>query len=219
MAIKYMITGLSNAGKTTLLKDLKDVFVVSVDGKKYPFEQPHTNIDNFDHIGELIQIVSEKINIYEEKFSKLPDIVAIDTASRILTMITDACNKKYTGFNVWTEANKQIQEFVRFVDSLVDADISVVIINHAVYDQDVKKYCEVCQGNFAKIGGFLSTMNFSSFIETKGNKRIIHHRNPNMMSRTLLEDVPDSQPIEEYDIQEYIDKIKQQSSKAYKWEL
>jgi hypothetical protein len=134
-------------------------------------------------------------------------------------MITDACNKKYTGFNVWTEANKQIQEFVRFVDSLVDADISVVIINHAIYDQDVRKYIEVCQGSFAKIGGFLSTMDFSSFLETKGNKRIVHHRNPNMMSRTLLDDVPDSQPVEEYNIQEYIDKIKQQSNKAYKWEL
>lgn len=219
MAIKYMITGLSNAGKTTLLKDLKDVFVVSVDGKKYPFEQPHTNIDEFDTIGAFIQLVSEKINLYEEKFSKLPDIVAIDTVSRILTTITDNCNKKFTGFNVWTESNKQIHEFVKFIDTLVEADMSVVMVSHAIYDQDVKKYIEVAQGNFSKIGGFLSTVDYCSFIETKANKRIIHHRNPNMMSRTLLEDVPDSQPVEEYNIQEYIGKIKKQSTKADKWEL
>lgn len=36
MAIKLLISGESNSGKTSLTKDLKDTLVVSYDGKKYP---------------------------------------------------------------------------------------------------------------------------------------------------------------------------------------
>ena len=35
---KLLITGLSNSGKTTLLKTLKDVLVVSRDGKPFSLE-------------------------------------------------------------------------------------------------------------------------------------------------------------------------------------
>ena len=62
-------------------------------------------------------------------------------------------------------------------------------------------------------------MDYGSFLEVKANKRIIHHRNPSMMSRTLLEDVPDSEPVESYNIQTYMDKIREKTVVATKWEL
>lgn len=219
MSVKYLISGLPNSGKTTLLKDLKNAYVVAVDGKKYPFEQPHTNIDEFENIEELIDLVSEKIDSYEEKFKQLPDTVVFDSVSRIFMLIIDNCNNKYQGFTVWSEANKQIHKFVNFVTEISNANMNIVLVSHAIYDENTGKYSEVSQGNFGKTGGFLSTVDYASFIEIKSNKRLMHHRNPKFMARTLLEDMPDQQPVSEYNIQEYLDKIKAISSKAEKWVL
>lgn len=219
MSVKYLVSGLPNSGKTTLLKDLKNTYVVAVDGKKYPFEQPHTNIEEFEGIDSLINLVTEKIETYKEKFSEYPETVVFDSVSRIFMLIIDVCNNKYQGFAVWSEANKQIHKFVDFVNEIANADINIVLVSHAIYDENTGKYSEVSQGNFGKTGGFLSTVDYASFIEIKSNKRIIHHRNPKYMARTLLDDVPDSESVQEYNIQEYLNAIKKSSHKAEKWVL
>lgn len=220
MSFKYLISGMSNTGKTTTLQNLEDVFVVAIDGKKYPFEQPHTNIEEFESVDNLIGIIEGKIEAYEEKFGKLPDVVAIDSVSRVLNMIVDICSTKFSGFTIWSEVNKEIHKFVDFTNSIVDAGMGIVYVAHALYDENTKKFIEVANGQFAKIGGFLSTTDYASFIQIdkKGN-RTIHHKNPLTMSRSLIADMPDSEPMEEYNIQEYINKIKKQSSKATKFEL
>lgn len=211
MSFKYLLSGLPNSGKTTLLKDLRNVFVVAVDGKKYPFEQPHTNIFEFETVEELTDIITEKINVYEDRFGELPEYVAIDSVSRILTMITNNSERKYTGFSVWTEANKEIVSFVDYINTIVDSDMGVILVAHALYDSDSKRYVEVAQGNFGKIGGFLSTVDYASFIEVTKTKREIHHRNPVKMSRTLLDDVADSELVSKFNLQDYVDKIVKKS--------
>jgi len=219
MSTKILISGLPAAGKTTLLKSLEDVYIVAVDGKNYPFEQPHTNIESFENIDELLDLINEKVEVYKERFDKLPSTIVFDSASRILMLIVAACEKKFQGFNVWTEANKQIHKFVSFVNDIVNSDINVVLVSHAIWDQDTGRYAEVAQGNFGKVGGFLSTVDFASFIEIKGNKRIIHHRNPKLMARTLLDEVPDSQEIDKFNLNDYINLINEKNVKIETWSI
>lgn len=219
MATKVLVLGLPASGKTTLLKTLKDAYVVAVDGKEYPFEQPHTNIESFENVSELLDVINEKVLIYEQKFGKQPNTIVFDSVSRILTYITDACNAKFNGFTVWSEANKQISVFVNFINDIVASGINVVLVSHVIWNEEISRFTEVAQGNFGKIGGFASVVDFSVSLEVKSNKRIAHHRNPKFLARTLVESVPDSQPVEEFDLQNYLNLINQQKTKAKAWSI
>ena len=87
MAVKLLIAGLSNSGKTTLLKSLKKAYVLSHDGKKFPFPIPHTNVPTFDGVSQLTGLMTTKIQAYQDSFGDLPDTVVIDTASKIFDTI------------------------------------------------------------------------------------------------------------------------------------
>jgi GTPase SAR1 family protein len=97
MAIKLLIAGESNSGKTTLTKNLSDTLVVSHDGKSYPFAVPHVMVPSFDSMDTLIATVNEKIVTYKEKFDTYPKTIVIDSVSKIFDTVLDYCNTKHTG--------------------------------------------------------------------------------------------------------------------------
>ena len=220
MSAKILISALSNSGKTTLLKDLKNVLVIAVDGKKYPFPQPHVNISGFDSVAELLDIISDKVEAYLAKYNVLPSIVAIDSVSRIFEIIANNCNKKHTGFTVYTELNKEIALFTNYIENtLIGNNISTVIISHAIWDADTARYVLVAQGSFQKAGGFLSVVDNAVFLEVKNGKRIVHHRTPKFAARTVLPDIPDSQPIEDYNLQEHINALLKTKDEVAEWSI
>lgn len=67
--------------------------------------------------------------------------------------------------------------------------------------------------------GFLAEVDFSSFLELKNNKRYIHHRSTKFPARTLLEDAPDSQLVDEFNLQDYINQIANINSEVETFEL
>ena len=67
--------------------------------------------------------------------------------------------------------------------------------------------------------GFLSEVDNSVFLEVKSNKRIVHHKSPKFAARSTLPDIPDSQPAEEYNLQEHINKLAEVKNTAAKFEL
>jgi len=220
MAVKLLISSLANCGKTTLLKSLEDVYVVAHDGKQYPFAQPHTNIDSFQSVSALIATVNTKLGIYKEKFNKLPAIIAFDSVSKIFESIADNCNRIHKGFEVWKNVNSEVAEFNRYIEgTLIPNGINVVIVSHAVWNPDVAIYELVAQGSFAKKGGWLSETDNSIFIEIKNGKRIVHHRSPKFAARTTLEDLPDNQSVEEYNLQAHINKLTAAKNTAEQYTL
>ena len=82
--------------------------------------------------------------------------------------------------------------------------MNVIIISHAIWDQDTAKYNLVGKGDFGKRGSFLSEVDEAIFIETKNGKRIIHFKATKFPARTLTEGVPDSMPVEEFNLQDYM---------------
>ena len=147
MAIKLLISGQSNAGKTTLTEPLKDTLVMSHDGKNYPFPIPHTNIATFDSIDELIKLTNSKIEAYRSKFDAYPATIVWDSVSKIFDTILDNCNQKHTGFKVYSELDREINEFTAYVqNTLIGSDINVILISHAIWDPDTAMYNLVGKG-------------------------------------------------------------------------
>lgn len=218
-AAKVLITGLPNTGKTTLLKPLKNALVVSRDGKPFSLEMPHFNMDDYDNINTLIDTLVAKLEVYEKKMGKSPDTIVFDSVSRIFTDIETYCAKRFHGFDVWSNLNKDINVFLGSISGLQEAGYNVVLIAHAVWDETAKKYIETCKGSFAKTGGFLSTVDYAMNIDIVGNKRIITHRGSSL-SRTLLADIPEKEDANNFNLQDYLDKIKKQSEVvSEKWSI
>ena len=217
--IARCMSPLKNTGKTTLLKTLENALVVSRDGKPFSLELPHFNVGEYTSIDELLDLLLEKLEAYKAKIGTYPDTVVFDSVSRIFTDIETNCSRKYNGYDVWSNVNKEINIFIEAVNDLQNQNYNVVLIAHAVWDETAKKYIETCKGSFAKTGGFLSTVDYAINIDVVGKKRILTHRGSSL-SRTLLTEVPEKESADEFSLQEYLNKIKTKSEIVQdKWSI
>lgn len=218
MPAKILITGLANTGKTSLLRTLKDVLVIARDGKPFSLPLPHVNIQEFSTMGDFLNTVSDKIEIYNKNTGDYPRTIAFDSVSRIFTDIEIECNRRFKGFDVWKNVNSEITMFTDAINDLQSQGFNIVLIAHSVWDSDAKKYIETCKGSFAKTGGFLSTVDYAINIDILGSKRIITHRGNNL-SRTLIQDMPDKEDASTFNLQDYIEKIEKQDSEVEEFSL
>lgn len=208
MSVKQLISAEANSGKTTLTKNLENSLVISHDGKRYPFPVPHVLIPTFENIQELINLTVEKIEAYKEKFGAYPDTIVFDSVSKVFDTIHANCNEKYKGFVIYSELDKEVVAFTSFIEnSLIASGMNVILISHALYDSDTAKYNLVGKGSFAKRGGFLAEVDEALFIEVKSNKRVIHFRSAKLPARSLQEDLPESISVEDFNLQEHINKL------------
>lgn len=210
MAVKLLISGVSNSGKTTLTQSLdpKQTLVISHDGKNYPYPLPHININTFDSAEELNQLITDKVQAFKEKIGHYPSTIVIDSVSKIFDTIMDSMNNKHTGFNVYSNLNKEINAFTSYIqNTLIASEINVVLLSHAIYDPDTTNYNLVGKGDFAKRGGFLAEVDNAVFLLSKGNKRTVYHKSTKYPARSILPDMPEHQPIEEYSLADHIEKL------------
>jgi len=217
--IKLLISGLPNIGKTTVLQSLEDVLVIARDGKKYPFPQPHVNVPDFESAEELIEIITDKINSYEEKFGKMPETIVIDSLSKILLDIEGNILAKVKSFP-YGVINTEIKLIVDFIErDLADA-FNIVLVSHAIYDEDTVGYKLVnAGGSWGKKGGILSEVDQACFIELKGKKRVLHYRNPKLAARTTIDSLPDSEDLSEFNLQKHINMLMETQESTAEWSL
>lgn len=220
MSAKILVSGQSNAGKTKLTETLENVLVISHDGKNYPFPKPHVNIPTFGSAQELINIITEKITAYKDKLGEYPKTIVVDSVSKVFDTLYAACSKKHTGFKVYSELNSEISEFTAYIQNvLIASDMNVVIISHAIWDPDTAQYTLVGKGDFQKRGGFLAEVDHSIFVETKANKRIVHHKSTKFPARSTLDDIPESMPMEDYSLQKHIEQLEKLKDEVKSFEL
>ena len=217
--VKLLVSSLPNIGKTTLLQSLTDVLVVARDGKRYPFAQPHVNVPDFTSADQLIDLIVEKVSAYEDKMGELPKTIAIDSISKILLDIEGYVLEQVKSFP-YGKVNTEIKKVVDFIERDMAPNFNVVLVSHALYNEDVSGYSLVnAGGSYGKKGGILSEVDEAIFLELKGKNRIVHFRNSKMVSRTTTASLPDSMPVEEFDLQKHIDLLTEKQSKAEKWSL
>jgi len=216
---KILISGLPNIGKTTILQTLTDVLVIARDGKKYPFPQPHVNIPDFDTAEELIDIITTKIEAYEDKMGVLPKTIVIDSLSKILLDIEGNVLARVKSYP-YGVVNTEIKLIVDFIERDLADVFNIVLVSHAIYDEDTVGYKLVnAGGSWGKKGGILSEVDQACFIELRGKKRILHYRNPKLAARTTIADLPDSIPLEEFNLQKHLDLLTNEQEQVEEWSL
>jgi hypothetical protein len=217
--IKLLVTALPNAGKTTTLQTLQEVLVIARDGKQYPFPQPHVNIPDFTDIDTFIETVVDKINSYEAKFGQLPKIVAFDSMSKILLDIEGYVLEQVKSFP-YGKVNTEIKKLVDFIERDLVANFDVIMVSHAIYDEDTTSYKLVnAGGSYGKKGGILSEVDEAVFLEVKGKKRYVHYRNPRMAARTTVKELPDQDDMETFNLQAHVEMLREKKTTAAKWSL
>lgn len=217
--VKLLVSSLPAIGKTTLLQSLTDVLVVARDGKQYPFPQAHVNVPDFDSIDQLIDLIVEKVEVYEDKIGQMPETIAIDSASKILLDIEGYVLEQVKSYP-YGKVNTEIKKFVDFIERDMVPNFNVVIVSHALYNEDVSGYSLVnAGGSFGKKGGILSEVDEAIFLELKGKKRNIHYRNSRMCARTTCAELPDFESADEFSLQEHIELLKSKHGEAKEWSL
>ena len=217
--VKLLVSGITNSGKTSLLKDLHNVLVIARDGKKYPFEQPHVNVPDFTSVDHLLDLIVEKVEAYENKFGEMPKTVVLDSISKILLDIEAYVLEQVKSFP-YGKVNTEIKKLVDFIEREMCPSFNVILVSHALYNEDTNGYNLVnAGGSYGKKGGMLSEVDEAIFLEVKGKNRKIHYRNSKMASRTTMSDLPDSVDLEEFSLQDHIALLETKQSKAAEWSL
>lgn len=217
--VKLLVSSLPAIGKTTLLQTLEDVLVVARDGKKYPFPQAHVNVPDFTSANQLIDLIVEKVDAYEAKVGKMPETIAIDSISKILLDIEGYVLEQVKAYP-YGKVNTEIKQVVDFIERDMCPNFNVVLVSHAIYNEDTVGYSLVnAGGSYGKKGGILSEVDEAIFLELKGKNRIIHFRNSKLAARTTVADLPDSEPLEDFNLQTHLEMLKEQQHEATKWSL
>jgi len=233
--IKLLCTGLSNSGKTNALKSLdpKTTFVVSIDGKTFPFGIPHSNFAGFPNIagflygyndeeGNHVDGIVDKMQKFKEATGEYPKNVVVDTVSRVFQIIADNCQRQFKGFEIHSNISKEIAEFNSFLENeLVASGINVISTTHVTINPDTGMYEDASSGAYKKSGGAISVHDNVVFFRIKNKKYEVVHRSPGLPCRTLLpEDVlPSTQPADEYSLADHIKLLESTNSEVEKFSL
>ena len=219
--VKILISGLPNTGKTTLLKTLnpETTLVISRDGKRFPFSIPKKTIDDFEDVSDLIAQISGAIAKFVEVYDRNPETIVIDSISKIFLDIEARVLARVKSFP-YGVINTEISKLVEFLEHTIATNCNLVMVSHAMLNVDTNSYDLVnAGGSWGKKGGMISEVDNAIFIEIKNKKRVIHHKSPTLAARSVLEEVPDSMPIEEYDLQKHIDVLSEQMVTSDNFEL
>jgi len=220
MSVKILVSGLAGSGKTSLLKDLKETLVVSCDGKQFPLEMAYIDVNNFRDASEMLSEVEVAVGKYQEAYGEFPKTVVFDSVSKIFEVMANSCGNKYTGFNIYSELNKEVSLFTNFLeDTLAANGVNIVLLSHSLYDKDTNKYSLIAQGNFAKKGGFYAEVDEAISIEVKSSKRVIHLRNDKMLGRTLVAEFEDNVKSEDFSLQRHLEVLLKYKTKNKTFKL
>ena len=245
MGAKILVNGKSGSGKTNLIKTLTDAFVVSRDGKDFPFSIPHMVVPTFYsmsvmiHGGDVevdgedvyVEGFFDKVEKYNEKMGSYPKTIVLDSVSKMMQDVIDYSNLNFTNFDIHSNINREIAVLTKFVqEDLVANGMNVVIINH-VMDNDKKGLIPIGQGKFKDKGGFYSEVDHAILVE---DMKVIH-RGVKSQARTTIASMPDKQHLENdvnptkskklaegeeyYDLQKHIDAILETQNNNSEWKF
>jgi len=221
MAIKILISGLPNTRKTSLIKDLDDVLVIANDNKKFPFNLPNKTVPEVPTADTFIDICENALDAYDTKFDKLPKYIVIDTISKVWLDIEAHYSKTKSGFDVWAGIGKDIPIIRKYIENTIirEYGISVIFISHLVEQDSGKQELVKCGGNALKDGGVISDVDYAITIERRGRKLNVRHSGSDLSRNLQYADLPETEPIDTFNLKQYLKNIEDSYVEADKWSL
>ena len=233
MAIKMLVTGMENSGKTTLISKITPpAFVLNADKKDFLFEIYHADMKKFTGLNPLKEAVISKLEAIKEKHGQYPNAFIVDTITKLYGMIEIYCSSKFTqnGYEKFTQKNQTTDLLDDFISETTSKfDIDLILVSHVQYDNNLKTYTIPASGAFGKAGGWLARVNEAIYIN-KAN-RTIFARSNEFPARTMLtnEELVEMGATnnrgevyfedENFDINKYIAKIKSRKSASDEFKI
>lgn len=207
-AIKLLVSAFEASGKSNITSQLEDVLVFNFDHKEYSFKVPHANLKSYDGMADLIQQMTTKIQAYHEKFGKYPKSIVFDTVTQMYSSMQKYNADKYKGFDIHSMNGKETLDFNEFIESsIIPSGINAIIVAHTLYDESTARHIIPATGAFAKAGSWLSVVNDAVFIEKKPNKLVVHTSGLKYPARSTLPDLETGIDIENYNLQDHLNKL------------
>lgn len=220
MAIKMLVSGFESSGKSTITSQLDNALVINFDHKEYGFKVPHVNIKDYEGMDQLLALITEKLQAYNEKFGEYPSTVVFDTVTQLYSSMQKYNGIRYKGFDEHKANNVDTLAFNTFIeDSLIPSDINVVIVAHTIWDEATSRHTIPASGAFAKAGSWLSVVNESIFVEKKSNKLVVHTSGLKYPARTTLKNLDTAVDSTTYSLQDHINKLSEQKLEAEEFQL
>lgn len=207
MAIKILISGYENTGKSTIAGNIKDALVINCDMKEYTFKVPHCNIDKWTSLKEFTKVVNEKIKTYKEKFGKLPTFIVFDTITQLYMKMTKFNNTAYKNFEIHRANDTDTLGINTYIeDVLIRSGINVILVAHTMIEEN-QKHSIPAVGAFKRAGSWLSVVNEAIYIHRKGDEHKIFIRDNEYPCRTLIDREYSSISVSDFDINKYLSEI------------
>ena len=205
--IKYLISGKASSGKTSLISKIDKGFVIAVDSKTFSFNIPHYKANKFNGVVAFKKELVSKIQKYKDKNGELPKTVVIDTITHLYQDMHTWSMNNYKGFEVFNQMQTAVIQFNSMLEHLLIAKgINVVITAHTTMNNQTMAIEIPAMGAFKDSGGWLSYVDYASYLTVENNKRVIHHNTLKYPTRTLI-DVVAFEDVDSFDINDYINKV------------
>lgn len=207
MAIKVLISGYENSGKTTLISRITDCLIINCDAKEFSIPVLHANYKEYKGIPDFTDFVKEKLKAYKDHKGETPKYIIFDTVTHFYSKMTKYNNSKFKGFEIHNSNNRDTMALNDMFELLVASGINVIIVAHTMFDKETGKHKIPAQGNFKDCGSFLSVCNEAIYIERSKDVHNIHLKSDWYPVRSLIEQEHEVVKFNDFDINAYLEKI------------
>lgn len=211
IGIKIIVSGLEGSGKTLLTSKIENALLINCDFKSYHGKTPNITLNEFNGMQEFTSKISKAIQKYKEKFGKFPKVIIFDTITHLYMKVIKYNGKKYKGFEIHNANTNDVLALNSYLqDVLIKNGIDVVLCAHVM--EKMGTISVAGQGEFKNHGSWISTINEALYIDSSDGAYKVYIKSPSNPARSLVygEDVTELvKPIKEFDINEYLNGIRE----------